>query len=343
MATLAAGSKGMPIGVPSGLSVGIFGGQMEVLNGRRFLEMLLMGMVGAGAASSLSPDPKLLSMIPPDVQIVAGTGAPGGFLMFRQESVVDLRDFRALVGVDDSKLIRQFFVVAGTEDADARVEHSLLAVGRFDHARIYKSCIENGGRLREYRGIQILELKQYSRDRGIFNDLRWLAIIGSDLALLGTVSNVREELDRHEDHVPVDSNLAQRLSKLSNDDATWYLMPKLRLDDETRQALGSLSPHLVGAELYTVPFQFGIRYGRRVRFDFEFNRADPTVAEVVSAFRVRLHSGHDSDVWSFVSGPSDNGQRDPIRGAISVSKTRYAEWLEEIRSRRRIDGEPSIH
>ena len=36
--------------------------------------------------------------------------------MFRRENVVDLRDFMALVSVDDSKFVRQFFVVAGMEE-----------------------------------------------------------------------------------------------------------------------------------------------------------------------------------------------------------------------------------
>ena len=61
------------------------------------------------------------------------------------------------------------------------------------------------------------------------------------------------------------------------------LMPKLLLDDETRQILESLSPHLADAELYAAPFQFGIRFGTRIRFDFEFTGVDPTDAEAVSA------------------------------------------------------------
>ena len=45
------------------------------------------------------------------------------------------------VSVDDSKFVRQFFVVAGMEDEDKRVEHSLLAIGRFNQGHIYKSAI----------------------------------------------------------------------------------------------------------------------------------------------------------------------------------------------------------
>jgi hypothetical protein len=307
---------------------------MGILNGYRFLEMLLIGAIGAGASSALSPDPKILSMISPGGQIVAGTSVPGGFLMFRWENVVDLRDFRALVGVDDSKFIRQFFVVAGKDDEDRHLEHSLLAVGRFNRGHIYKAAIENGGRLREYRGIQILELNQFSRDRGTFNDLRWLAIIGSELALFGTVSNVREELDRHEDHTPVDSHLAQRLSRLSKDDATWYVMAKLLFDDDTRQALVSLSPDLVDAKLYSAPFKFGIRYGRRIRFDFEFNPDEPPDANAIFASPIRWQSGRNPNVGFFVSGSRENGHGDSVRGAITLSKTRYEKWLDEIRSHR---------
>jgi hypothetical protein len=302
---------------------------MGFLSRRRILEIFLMSVLCARAAAALSPDPKLLSMIPPSVQIVAGTGVSGGFLMFRRENAVDLRDFRAVVGVDDSKFICQFFVVAGAEDENRRVEHSLLAAGRFDQRRIYKAAIQNGGRLREYRGIQILELSPFSRNRGIFNDLRWLAIIGPDLALFGTVPNVVEELDRHEDHAGVGSHLAQRLARLNNDDATWYLMPKILLDDETRHTIGSLSSRLANAELYSAPFQFGIRHGRQIRFDFDFTPEDRTDAENASASGVRSHSGRALDDQSFVSDPRDEEQRVVFRTEIVVSRTRYERWLEE--------------
>jgi hypothetical protein len=135
------------------------------------------------------------------------------FLVFRTESAIDLRDFRSLAGVDALKAIRQIFLVGGTERPGRRFEHSVIALGRFNRRQIYQVAIQNGVRVGAYRGIDLVEVNPFSRDQPAFNDPRWLAVIAPHLAVFGTIANVREEIDRYADHVPVDSPLLERFGR----------------------------------------------------------------------------------------------------------------------------------
>jgi hypothetical protein len=239
---------------------------MGIRNAYRSLQMFLTLIVLTGVASALSPDPKILSLIPHNVEIVDGSGASPSkaglisFLVFRSENAIDLRDFRGLVGVDDSKAIRQIFLVGRTARPSPRFEHSLIALGRFNVGRVYKAAIQNGARPREYRGVEILELAPFSRDGASVNELRWLAVLGSDLAVFGTTSQVCEELDRYLDHVPPDSILVQKLTRMRRDDDTWCLFANLVEKDEIWQALASLDPHILDLARDDWQFQFGIHY-----------------------------------------------------------------------------------
>src|ERR1700751_2746773 len=77
-------------------------------------------------------DSDLLSLVPPDVQIVAGMNAmtPGmqqdSFLLITHNNMVDLEDVLALSGADDARVIEQVVFVAGGLSGGLS-EHSLLA------------------------------------------------------------------------------------------------------------------------------------------------------------------------------------------------------------------------
>src|SRR6266568_1742260 len=107
---------------------------MKMLGRRRYAACLVFGIAWTGMASALSPDARILSLIPRNAEIVDGSGASPGkaglmsFLVFRTESAIDLRDFVSLVGVDDSKTIRQIFLVGGTERLSSRFEHSVIGL-----------------------------------------------------------------------------------------------------------------------------------------------------------------------------------------------------------------------
>ena len=308
---------------------------MGPANGNRCLPWLLTSIVWTGMANALSPDPTILALIPPSAQVVDGTGAPPfkperkKLLIFTQENTVDFDDFRGLVGVDDSKSIGQIFLVGGADRTGSRFEHSLLAIGHFNKRGIYGAAVQNGAHARGYRGFEILEMLPFSRDPGSFKAVRWLAVIGPELALFGTVANVREELDRYLDHLPADPALLLRLARLDPDDEMWCLLPNLSRYKEVQRLLGELDPRFLEVAIDESPFEFGIHYGRRIRLDYEFTRSAPADAATADA-----HSGAalgtEPGVQSFVSGPGNRGDTGSVRGIISVPRTRYEKWLSEL-------------
>jgi hypothetical protein len=310
---------------------------MGIFDRYRHPAWLLAGITLTGMASGLSPDPRIVSLIPPAAQIVEGSGISPSkadrrkLLILSPQNAFDLDDFAALAGVDESRFIRQVFMVSETERLGSRVEHSILAIGHFNQGVIFTAAIQNGARARDYQGFEILEILPYSRDPGGIKDLRWLAVIGSDVALFGTLSHVREELDRYADHVPVDPALLQRLARLNRNDETWCLLPNLSQYVEIREVLGLLDPRFLDGAPGSFQFEFGIRYGRRIRLDYEFTRSGPAII-VDSQSEDQL--GTDPRAQSLI--PTSDNRTDTVLagGVISVSKMQYEKWLVELSARR---------
>lgn len=302
---------------------------MQTLYAFRYLPWMMAGVLWAGLAHALSPDPRILSLIPHSAQFVDGSGVSRlkqerrKLLIYTRENAVDLDDFGSLVAVDDSRFIRQVFFAAGRESPTSRVEHSTLAIGGFNQVRIYRAAIQNGAQTRDYRGIEIIELRPFSRDQRGPDDLRWMAIIGSELALFGTVSHVEEELDRYLDHAGVNPALLQWIARLSPDDETWFLLPDLNQGYENiRQDLGLLDPRLLEVARAGVQFEFGIHYGGRIRLDYQFIPRSPVDATDLAGARSREH-GSDQGGQSYFSASGNHTNA----GVISVSRTRYEKWL----------------
>lgn len=297
---------------------------------------MFAAVASTGMAYALSPDPRIISMIPRNVEIVDGSGASRtkaglmSFLVFRTENAVDLRDFRGLVGADASKTIRQLFLVGGTARPSPRFEHSVLCLGRFNHSRIYEAAIHNGARARAYRGMEILEVDPFTRDQGTINEVRWLAIVGQDLAVFGTIGHVVEELDRYLDHVPAESSLLERFRRFQRDDETWALLSETVQKDSIRRAFGSLDPRFPDLARDKSNFQFGIHYGSRIRVDYESaadDTSDPLPNKVQkTATGVLIDPG----MRSFVSVASATINTRAVRGTLAIARTRYEKWLSEL-------------
>ena len=222
---------------------------MRRLRGNRTLAMLLFLPISA-AVTWASPDPSLLSLVPPGTQIVAGMtnqvprGQPDGFLLVSQSNAVDRSDFLSLVGVDDSRIIHQIIFAAGGADPSTLGEHSLLVSGHFDQTRIFKAALDNGASVSEFSGIRVLVQQPLAREVGTFKDVRWLAVIDSTVALFGTISSVQQELARHLAGSAVDPSLMQKLARLRREDATWSVLGAVKPNDQIKHVLGSLDPTL---------------------------------------------------------------------------------------------------
>jgi len=302
------------------------------------LAMLLFPLISVGVASAVSPDLRLLSLVPLSAQVVAGMdaplrpGLPDAYLMMTYNNTVDLRDFLALSGVDDSRSIHQVILVAAGDGMGSLAEHSLLATGHFDDARIFKAAVENGASISQYKGTRVLVLQPFERDRGTFKDVRWLAVIDANIALLGTIATVQQELDRHLAHSAADPSLIQNLARLRRDDETWCVLAAFVHNYETRRALGSLDPTLADPAHDGDAFQFGIRYGRHVEFEYELTASSRSFAQAVSGSLSQSLAGPAKGL-ALLRAPYVTGNGTPMRGVIKLSRARYEAWLAEILSR----------
>jgi len=84
------------------------------------LKTVFLLFSSVGLTFAVSPDPRLLPLVPVGAQIVAGMSAPtshdqpGSLLLLTNNNLVDLKDFFALSGVDSSRIIHQVIFVSGS-------------------------------------------------------------------------------------------------------------------------------------------------------------------------------------------------------------------------------------
>src|ERR1700722_15437769 len=305
---------------------------MRRFHRNRTLAMLLFLLVSA-AMTWASPDPRLLSLIPPGTQIVAGVSNPmlhgrtDGFLLMSNEDLVDHQDFISLAGVDDSLIIDQMLFVAGSSDTSKSGEHGLLMSGHFDQARIFKAALENGASVSEFRGIRVLVQRPLGRELGTFKDVRWLALIDSTLALFGTISTVQQELDRHLAGSAVDPSLMQKLARLRRDDVTWSVLGTVKCNDEVKHALGSLNPILANLVHEGDSLQLGVRYGRKVEVEYEITSPSSAPAHANSDSLTQSLIGGNLKGSSLLPHHDITGDSASVRGVVKVAMTRYKAWM----------------
>jgi hypothetical protein len=294
----------------------------------------------AGMAFAVSPDLRLLQLVPPGAQIVAGMsaptshGQPGSLLLLTNNNLVDLKDFFALSGVDSSRNIHQVIFVAGSSSGNL-AEHSLLISGHFDGDRLFNAAVENGASESEFKSIPILVLQPFERDRGNFKDVRWLAVLTSSVVVFGTISSVQQELDRHLGGSAADPSLVQRLIRLRRVDETWCLLAGSSRNDEIRLLLDSFDPMLAETAHDGDTFQFGIHYGRLVEFEYELTAPSSVPPSAVSNALTQVVNRPTLKGPALLSGAGLTGDKSTWHGMVRVSRARYDAWVGEVVARGR--------
>ena len=303
---------------------------------------LLFILLNAVAASASSTDLRLMQLVPPDSQIVAGMlspsrqGQPSCFLLVTENNRTDHQDFFALTGADTSRIIRQVVFVAAVGRKGPLSEHSLLVSGHFDREAIFRAA--HNATTDSYRDVTVLVVPAFERERSTFNEVRWLAILDSNIAIFGTVDSVQRELDRKIANRPPDSFLMERLGRLGREDETWCLLPPPSPSGLVQGVLEKLDPKLGAVAREGGSMQYGIHFGRRVEITASSNvgvearrdsQDNPSAAESMAADYLLPHS-HDA--------PDDE-----IRPAVvKVSQRRYKDWMAEFANRRlAMGGTPS--
>lgn len=305
-----------------------------LLAGIRLSAILLFPIMAVGMGQSFSPDLRLITLVPPDAKMVAGIGAPtphgqkpSSFLLITPNNAADLNDFLALTGVDDARVIHQVILVA-TKQATSRPDgHSLLASGHFDQTRIFKAAVENGAVIGQYRGVRIVVLAPFQREHQSLRDVRWLAVLGENVAILGTTETVRVELDRHLDKASAVLPLMQSLAQLERDDMSWCLVRTLAQNYLILRALRSLDPEFARRVHDGDTILFGIHYGRRIRFEYVLTTSD-TLAQ--TSLAPSPGTPNATAYPQMVASSQVNGS---IRGTVYLSTARYEKWLADVSGR----------
>jgi hypothetical protein len=236
-----------------------------------FVTGLAFCTVGSASASPPGADAGLLSLVPPGAAIVAEVtyGTEPTFLVLTRNNTADWADLQAISGVDPTRTIERTIFVAARGTEGLISEHSLLASGHFDARHIFKAAMENGAAKTEYLGIPVLIVPPLERDKGISDDVRWFAVIDSQIALFGTIPMVREELSRYMARSPADLSLMRTLSRLRSTDQSWCILtPTVHNREIIRRTLAALDPGL-GQPHAEDGLILGIHFGRRVEIEYE--------------------------------------------------------------------------
>ncbi|MFZ0302405.1 MAG: hypothetical protein WAL75_06955 [Terracidiphilus sp.] len=232
---------------------------------------------------------KLLPLIPPEAQIVAGIEDPGNhdtrghLLLVPVNNRFDFDDFLALTGVDTNRGVDETIWIAAARPQGEIDEHMLLVAGRFDRGHIFRAARQNGAATSFYRGLEVLLVKPFAREERQMHDTRWVAILDGRTVVLGTTWLVQKTLDRYVDHEPVDPLVARRLGRLNPLVNAWSVLAFPSGVSLQHAALGQSSAPLIellgkdilnGADELTL----GIRYGPTSRVDFVVRKPDDSEA-----------------------------------------------------------------
>jgi hypothetical protein len=208
--------------------------------------------VAVSVAKAGQTDQRLLQLVPPGANVIAAinapahAGQPGAFLLLTHGNSLDLEDFLALTGVDDNRRIQQVIYVSGGSAPADQSEHSLLVRGQFDERRIFKAALKNGASRLEWRGQPVLLVPPFAREKGVVPESRWLVVLEATIAILGTETSVRVELNRAATGSAPDASLIHRRSHLRPYDDAWCIVKALPVKDEIQQSLYAFDPSLPG-------------------------------------------------------------------------------------------------
>jgi hypothetical protein len=311
---------------------------MEIFMRHSFLKAIFsiasLYSLAALPARAVSPDPRILSLVSPRTQILSGMRAtqskplPNSLLMITSKSKLDLEDFIAVSGVDSLRSIHEVLLESTPGDRSPLITHSLLASGRFDRERIYRSAISNGAALGAYRGIDLVVLEPFPRERQELDEVRWLAILDGDVALFGMIPDVEAELDRYLSRSSAETIFATRLARLKKDDENWSMLLASGGDAQTPDALKLIRPTLPGFIPLGGTLEFGFHFTSSIELDYDVSVSSE--AGVQTAVQTLPGSISSSFLATSACSPSDSS----AHGAIKISREQYVAWLAEVAARK---------
>jgi hypothetical protein len=293
--------------------------------------VILLLMFHANAACGLSTDPRLLQLVPPDRAMVAGwvsspaQGRENSFLLITRDNKRDLMDFSALVGGDATRNLHALVFVEDGVDYTKTGGHSLLVSGHFDREAIFRFR-SSGAARKNYRGVAMLLVPAFARERDSFNEVRWLAVLDAEIAIFGSVQSVQRELDRWLDQQPTDTLLLERLNDLNGHDDTWCFLTPVPPGGLADRVLGTLDARFGDLATEGRQMGFGIRFGRKIEI---LVSADASADRIWSTPHV-LPSLEGMPALNLLA-PLRESER--ATRVVKVSRRRYEQWITDLARR----------
>ncbi len=285
---------------------------------------------------------KLLSLVPPGAAIVAGFenhpagNRPGRLLLVTHNDRLDLDDWQALAGVDNTRGIDEVIEVAAASSTGRLTEHLLLVDGHFDKVRIFKAAELNGAERSSYQGETVMLIKPFARERTEMLDTRWLVILDNRIAMFGTPPMVQRALHQYTTHADIDMPLMERLAQMRRDVTSWNVLLISSMANGNiimKQKNSPLTRLIEGAEVLMV----GARFGPRIRVDFSLhagsNRETAFFTQKAASFADAF--AKDSTVESNSPLPASRRlanlglEPNRIYGSIELSSKDFREWNQQ--------------
>jgi hypothetical protein len=293
--------------------------------------LFLLLLLSVQSVLALSTDPRLLQLVPAQSRLVAGMsrsaaqGNTGSFLLIATENKVDLSDFFALTGGDASRRLDGLVFVSAASRVTDKNEHSLLASGQFNRESIFRFAAAGASR-ESYRGVPVLVVPPFERERETFREVRWLAVPEEHLAIFGSVESVQRELDRWIERTVPDPILMSRLQRLKGQEDSWCVLLARDRVGIAERVLGKLDPKLGDVVHEGELLAYGIKFGRKIEV---VAVADPFPRKswiTTSSAPGREAAGA---MHMFASVPEKGVSG---RAVVKVSLRRYKEWIDEFDS-----------
>lgn len=276
---------------------------------------------------------RLLSLVPPGSQIVAGfenlrdPNHHGQLLLTTRNNRLDLSDWQAIAGVDHNRIFEEVIEVASSPIGGRLTEHLLLVAGQFDGAAIFRSAELNGAQRTDFEGKTLLVIEPFSREKGLMGT-RWLVVLDNRIAMMGTPQIVQRALLRYLNRAEIDMPLRERLSQLPSDVSSWNVLsslPKAPTEYKAPQPSNPWSRFFDGAEVLMV----GVRFGSRVRVHFSLHASDKQhtdffeqkTASFVEVFAPeRTGASRPAKLTQLEVGP------DRVLGSLELSRKEFDAW-----------------
>ncbi|WP_348262479.1 hypothetical protein P8935_22105 [Telmatobacter sp. DSM 110680] len=304
---------------------------------RKAKAILLLSLLSTSSAVACasSPDQRLLSLVPPESKIIASMVRPAGedklssFLLFTESNRLDLQDFFAVSGTDTTRSIHQVVFTAGVGLKGILSEHSLLVSGHFNRDAIFRFVGGGKTEIDHYRGVAILVVPAFERERSALSESRWLAIMDSNAAIFGTAETVQRELDRYLANSRPDSLMMERLSRLGRNDDSWCLLPAPKEGGVAQRVLEDLDSQLGSVVKAGRPLEYGIHFGRSIEITASSAAVETSGQRTPPDLQIETSAAPSY----FLSRSSDREAYPLKRTVVKVPRSRYEKWLEDLSAR----------